>query len=51
MQETKVQSLDLEDLLEKGMATHYSILAGEFHGHRSLVGDSPWDHKESDMSK
>ena len=51
MQETKVQSLDLEDLLEKGMATHYSILAGEFHGHRSLVGDSPWDHKESDMIK
>ena len=32
MQETQVQSLDLEDLLEKGMATHSSILAGEFHG-------------------
>ena len=27
MQETQVQSLDQEDLLEKGMATHSSILA------------------------
>ena len=28
MQETRVQSLSCEDLLEKGMATHSSILAG-----------------------
>ena len=27
MQENRVQSLDQEDLLEKGMATHSSILA------------------------
>ena len=27
MQETWVQSLSLEDPLEKGMATHFSILA------------------------
>ena len=27
MQETQVQSLGWEDLLEKGMATHFSILA------------------------
>ena len=27
MQETQVQSLRLEDLLEKGLATHSSILA------------------------
>ena len=27
MQETQVQSLDWEDSLEKGMATHSSILA------------------------
>ena len=27
MQETQVQPLDQEDPLEKGMATHYSILA------------------------
>ena len=30
------------------MATLSSI-AGEFHGQRSLVGYSPWGHKESDM--
>ena len=29
MQETKVQSLSREDLLEKGMATHSSILTWE----------------------
>ena len=29
MQETRVQSLDQEDPLEKGMATHSSILAWE----------------------
>ena len=36
MQETWVQSLGWEDLLEKGMTTHSSILA-EFHGQKSLV--------------
>ena len=24
---------------------------GEFHGQRSLVGYSPWGHKESDMTE
>ena len=38
MQETQVQSLGPEDLLEKGMATHSSILPGECHGQRNLVG-------------
>ena len=28
--------------LEKEMATHSSIVAGKFHGQRSLVGYSPW---------
>ena len=32
---------------EKRMATHSSILPGEFHGQRNLVGYSSWDHKES----
>ena len=32
MQETWVQSLSWEDPLEKGKATHSSILAREFHG-------------------
>ena len=26
------------------------FLPGEFHGQRSLVGYSPWGHKESDMT-
>ena len=37
--------------LEKGMAIHSSILAREFHGQRSLVGYSPWSHKESDTTE
>ena len=27
------------------------FLPGEFHGRRSLVGYSPWGHKESDMTE
>ena len=27
------------------------LLPGEFRGQRSLAGFSPWDHKESDMTK
>ena len=50
MQETGLQSLDQEDPLEEGMATHSSILAWrESHGQRSLachVG-----RKESDTTK
>ena len=45
MWETQVRSLGQEDPLEKGMATHSSILAGEFHGQRSLVGYSPWGRR------
>ena len=51
MPETQVQSLGWENPLEKGMATHSSILAGEFHGQRSLAGYSAWDHKESDTTE
>ena len=36
---------------EKGMATHSSILPGEFHGQRSLEGYSPGDHKKSEMTE
>ena len=52
-----VQSLGQEDPLEKGVATHSSILAwgvfqpGESHGQRSLVGYSPWGCKESDTTE
>ena len=51
MQKTWVQSLGQKDPLEKGMATGSSILAGEFHGKKSLVGYSPWGHKELDMTE
>ena len=51
MQETWVLSLGWEDPLEEEMATHCSILAGESHGQRSLVGYSPWGHKESDTTE
>ena len=40
----QVQSLGLEDPLEKELAIHPTILAGEFSGQRSLVGYSPWQH-------
>ena len=50
-QETGVQSLGQEDPLEKGMATYSSILPGEIHGQRSLVGYSPWGHKKLDTTK
>ena len=45
----QVPSVGQEDPLEKGRATHSSILPGEFHGQRSLVGYSPWSCKELDM--
>ena len=47
MQETWVQSLGQEDPLEKEMATHSSILPGESHGRRSLVGYSPKGHNNT----
>ena len=38
--------------LEKEMAKPTTVfLPAEFHGQRSLVGYSPWDHKESDMTE
>ena len=49
-QESLVQCLGWEDALEKGLATHSSILAGEFHGQRNLEDYSLWSHKESDMT-
>ena len=54
MQETQemgVQSLGQEDPLEKEMAAQSSILAWKFNGQKSLVGYSPWGHKESDMTE
>ena len=51
MQETQLQSLDQEDPLEKGMATHSSILAGRIPWTEEPVGYSPWGHKESDTTE
>ena len=50
IQETWVQSLGGEDTLEKEMATHSSIFAWRIPW-MSMVGYSPWDHKESDKTK
>ena len=41
MRETQVQSLGWKDPLEKGMATHSSILAWRIQWTTSLVGYSP----------
>ena len=52
MRETLVWSLDWEDPLKEGMATHSSICAWRIpQGQRSLVGYSPWGHKELDPTK
>ena len=51
MQETEVQSLGLEDPLENVMATHSIFLPRKFYGQKSLVGYSPWDLKELDMTE
>ena len=42
MQETRVQSLDQEYPLAKGMATDSSILAWRIPWTESLTGYSPW---------
>ena len=49
VQKTWVQSLGPEDLLQKGMATHSSILA--WRSPWSVVVYSPWGHKELDMTE
>ena len=52
MQETDADSiLGGEDPLEEGLAIRASILAWRTPEQRSLVGYSPWSHKESDMTE
>ena len=51
IQEAQVLPLGLEELLEKGMATHSSILAWGGGLLRSLVNYSPWGRKESDTTE
>ena len=51
MQETWVQSLVWEDPRRRKWQPTPPLLPGKFHGWRSLVGYSPWDRKESDMTE
>ena len=55
-QETCVQSLGQEDLLEEEMATTPVFLPGKSHGQRSLAGVhgipyNPWGFKELDVTE
>ena len=51
MRETRVHSLGREDLLEKEMATHSSILAWRIPWTEEPGSYSPWGHKESDATE
>ena len=51
VQETWVRLLGQEDPLEKGMATHSSILAWRIPWTEELGGYRPWGHKESDTTE
>ena len=50
VQGTWVQSLGWEDPGGHGRPLRYSCLENA-HGQRSLVGYSPWGHKESDTTQ
>ena len=51
MWEAWIRSLGWEDPPEKEMATHSSVLAGEFHGRGAWLSYGPQGHKESDMTE
>ena len=51
VQETQVQSLGWEDPWRRKLQPTPVFVPGESHGQRSLVGYSPWGHKESNMTK
>ena len=51
MQETQVRSLCLKDPLEKGMATHSSILAWRIPWTEEPGGLQSMGHKESDTTE
>ena len=50
-QETWVQSLGWKDPLKRKWQPTPVFLPGKSHAQRSLVGYSPWSHKESDMTE
>ena len=51
MQETQIQSLGREDLLEKGRQATLVFLPREPHGQRSLAGYMPQGCKELDPAE
>ena len=51
MQETWVLSLDWEDPLRREWQPTPVFLPGESYGQKSLVGYSPWGHKELDTNE
>ena len=51
VQETQVWSLGQEDSWRRKWLPTPVFLPGEFHGQKSLVGYSPWGHKESDRTE
>jgi len=51
IQETQVRSLGQEDVMEKGWQPTPVFLAGIFHGQRSLICYSPWDHMDETETK
>ena len=51
MPEIQVQSLGREDTLEREISTHSSNIAWRISWKRSLVGYSPWDCTESDITE
>ena len=50
-QEMQVLSLTWENALEEASEPTPVFLPGKSHGQRSLVGYSPWGHKESDTTE
>ena len=51
MPENWVRSLGWEDPWRRKELPTRVFLPGEFHGRRSLVGYSPWGHKELDTTE
>ena len=51
MQETWIPSVGMEDTLEKGMATHFSILACRIPCTEDPGSCSPQNHKELDTTE
>ena len=51
MQQMRVLSMGQEILRRRKWQPTPVLLPGESHGQRSLVGYSPWGHKESDTTE